>query len=79
MVDIANTPHDQYSEYWKEQNRGGAEYLITLLDELGVDAVASLDLNDPSIRSEYGKLIHDSWISRNEWVKDPEYGDPVLA
>ncbi len=76
VVDIANTPYDQYSEHWKEANRGGAEYLISLVDERGVDTLAGLDLSDPAVRSEYGGLIHDNWLANNEWAKDGELGAP---
>lgn len=80
VIDIANTPYDQYSEYWKEQNRGGAEYLISLLDELGADEILKQDfVNDESARQKFGDLVHNNWLSRNEWVKDPQYGDPKLA
>ena len=79
VIDIANQPYNEYSDYWKEQNRGGAEFLIKLIDERGEDTVASLDLEDDQVRAEYGDLIHENWISRNEWVKDPNYGDPALA
>lgn len=79
VIDIANTPYDQFSEYWKEQNRGGAEYLVGLVDERGTDALSGLDLSDPAVRSEYGGLIHDNWIARNEWVQHPEWGNPDLA
>lgn len=76
VVDIANTPYDQYSEHWKEANRGGAEYLIGLVDERGADALAGIDLSDPAVRSEYGGLIHDNWLANNEWAKDGELGAP---
>ena len=80
VVDIANTPYDQYSEYWKDQNRGGAEYLISLLDELGAEEILKQDFaSDEDARQKYGDLVHNNWISRNEWVKDPNYGDPKLA
>lgn len=80
VIDIANTPYDQYSEYWKDQNRGGAEYLISLLDEVGTDEILKQDfVNDESARQKYGDLVHNNWLSRNEWVKDPNYGDPKLA
>ncbi len=79
VIDIANQPYNEYSEYWKEQNRGGAEFLIGLMDERGADTLSSLDLEDEKVRAEYGDLIHENWISRNEWVKDPNYGDPKLA
>lgn len=79
VIDIANQPYDKYSDYWKEQNRGGAEYLIGLMDERGADTISSLNLEDEKVRNEYGDLIHENWIQRNEWVKDPNYGDPKLA
>jgi len=41
--------------------------------------LSSLNLEDEKVRNEYGDLIHENWIKRNEWVKDPNYGDPKLA
>lgn len=79
VIDIANQPYNEYSEYWKEQNRGGAEFLVNLMDEKGADVLISLDLTDEKTRNEYGNLIHENWIRRNEWVNDPNYGDPSLA
>ena len=79
VIDIANESYANYSDYWKEQNRGGAEYLIGLMDERGADSLLSLNLDDEETRNEYGSLIHENWISRNEWVNDPNYGDPKLA
>ncbi|MBR3368619.1 hypothetical protein IKG45_02390 [Candidatus Saccharibacteria bacterium] len=79
VIDIANQPYNEFSEYWKEQNRGGAEYLIKLLDENGKEAILGLDLEDEETRAKFGTLIHENWISRNEWVKHPEYGNPELA
>lgn len=79
VVDIANTPYDQFSEYWKEQNRGGAEFLISLVDEVGADNIRALDLSDPEVQEKYGTLIHANWLERNQWVLDPQYGNSVLA
>lgn len=79
VIDIANESYANYSDYWKDQNRGGAEYLIGLMDERGADSLLGLNLDDEETRNEYGSLIHENWISRNEWVKDPNYGDPKLA
>ena len=28
VIDIANQPYNEFSEYWKEQNRGGAEFWL---------------------------------------------------
>ena len=79
VIDIANTPYDQFSEYWKGQNRGGAEFLIRLVDEVGADNIRALDLSDPEVQEKYGTSIHANWLERNQWVLDPEYGNPVLA
>ena len=79
VIDIANTSYDEYSDYWKGQNRGAAEFLVGLMDERGVDALAYADVSDAVVRSEYGTLIHDNWLSRNEWVNDPDYGNPDQA
>ena len=79
VVDIANQPYNEFSDYWKEQNRGGAEFLVKLLDERGTDVLIGLDLTDEQVRAEYGSLIHNNWLDRNEWVKDHSYGNPDLA
>ena len=79
VIDIANESYENFPDYWKEQNRGGAEYLIGLMDERGADSLLGLNLDDEETRNEYGSLIHENWISRNEWVNDPNYGDPKLA
>ena len=39
------------------------------MDERGADVLSGLDLEDEEVRAEYGDLIHENWISRNEWVK----------
>ena len=44
------------------------------MDERGADTLSALDLQDEKVRAEYGDLIHENRISRNEWVKDPNYG-----
>ena len=79
VVDIANTPYDQFPDHWKGQNRGGAEFLIHLVDEVGADSIRELDLSDSEVQERYGTLIHTNWLERNQWVLDPEYGNSVLA
>lgn len=70
VIDIANTPYDQFSEHWKGQNRGGAEFLIALLDKYGADVMSHLDLSDPATINEFGSLIHQNWLERNGWTID---------
>ena len=79
VIDIANLPYDKYSDYWKEQNRGGAEFLIQLLEKFEAE-ILDIDFeHDQAAREKYGHMVHENWISRNEWVKHPDYGDPTLA
>ncbi|MBQ3353002.1 hypothetical protein IJG89_01460 [Candidatus Saccharibacteria bacterium] len=72
VIDIANQPYNEYSEYWKEQNRGGAEFLIGLMDERGADVISGLDLEDEKVRAEYGDLIHKNWLERNDWITESD-------
>lgn len=66
-------------DFRERLDKSSAEFLIGLMDERGADTLNALDLEDEEVRAEYGELIHANWISRNEWVRDPEYGDPKLA
>lgn len=71
VVDIANTPFDQFSEHWKEANRGGARFLIELVDTYGSSEIIAADFtNDQAMRSKYGDLVHKNWMERNSWEKD---------
>ena len=79
VIDIANQPYSELSEYWKEQNRGGAEFLISLLDKYGEKDVLSADLSNEAMRSNIGTMIHENWISRNKEVLDEENSNPTLA
>jgi len=72
VIDIANQPYNEYSEYWKEQNRGGAKFLIGLMDERGADTLSALDLKDEKVRAEYGDLIHNNWLERNDWIPESD-------
>lgn len=62
VIDIANQPYNEYSEYWKNQNRDGAKFLIELLDTYGKDTLLGLDLTDKTVRQTFGDLIHDNWL-----------------
>ncbi|MBO4854857.1 hypothetical protein J5500_00425 [Candidatus Saccharibacteria bacterium] len=71
VIDIANTPFDQYSEHWKEANRGGARFLIELVDTYGSSEIMTADFaNDKAMRAKYGDLVHKNWMERNSWEKD---------
>lgn len=73
VIDIANTPFDQFSEYWKEVNRSGARFLINLIDNTpdAKNEIASADfVNDETMRNKYGDLVHIFWMTNNDWQKD---------
>lgn len=80
VVDIANTPYNEYPEHWKEQNRGGAEFLISLVDDpkIGRETILAQDfVNDENAQQTFGDLVHNNWLKRNEWAKnDPDLGKP---
>lgn len=81
VIDIANTPFDQYSEHWKEANRGGARFLIELVDTYGSSEIMTADFaNDEAMRVKYGDLVHKNWMERNSWEKDqrPELFVPFI-
>ncbi len=74
-VDIANTTFEELPDDWKEENLEAGKVVVDIL----VKNNGEIDLSDPDQRSKVGSQIHDAWISRNEWVKDPESGNPELA
>lgn len=73
LTDLANDSFDQYSEHWKEANRGAARFLIDMTDRTpgAKSEILSADFeNDKAMRSKYGTLVHENWMERNPWDKD---------
>lgn len=72
QVDIANTTYDQLPEDWKAENKAAAEVVVGIM----MDRDGSVDLSDAATRSELGGIIHDAWLSRNEWASGGDLDKP---
>lgn len=72
QVDIANSTYDQLPEDWKAENKAAAEVVVGVM----IDRNGSVDLSDEATRTEVGGVIHDAWLSRNEWAKGGELDVP---
>lgn len=47
--------------------------------ELVYDKTISGEQFSPEEVEQMASVIHDEWLKRNDWVFNPEYGDPKLA
>lgn len=72
QVDIANSTYDQLPEDWKAENKAAAEVVVGIM----VDGDGVIDLSDEATRVEAGGIVHDAWLSRNEWAKGGELDVP---
>lgn len=74
-VDIANTSFADLPSNWKYENLEAAKVAI----ELVFDKVIEWEEITDTMIEEMASIVHDEWLSRNDWVFDKEYWNPVLA
>lgn len=74
-VDIANCSFEQLPSNWQYENLEAARVAIELVYE---KTMAGEQLTSEDIE-KMASIIHDEWLKRNDWVFNPEYGDPKLA
>ena len=74
-VDIANCSFEQLPSNWQYENLEAARVAIDLV----YDKTISGEAFTPDEVEEMAAVIHDEWLKRNDWVFNPEYGDPKLA
>ena len=74
-VDIANCSFEQLPSNWQYENLEAARVAI----ELVYDKTISGEQFSPEEVEQMASVIHDEWLKRNDWVFNPEYGDPKLA
>ena len=74
-VDIANCSFEELPSNWQYENLEAARVAINLVydktingEEFSVEEIENMS-----------SVIHDEWLKRNDWVYDPNYGDPKLA
>mgnify|MGYP003302334307 CR=1 FL=1 len=75
QVDIANCSFEQLPSNWQYENLEAARVAI----ELVYDKTISGEPFMPTEIEQMASVIHDEWLKRNDWVFNPEYGDPKLA
>ena len=74
-VDIANCSFEQLPSNWQYENLEAARVAIELVYDKTISGEAFM----PTEIEEMASVIHDEWLKRNDWVFNPEYGDPKLA
>jgi len=73
--DIANTPFESLDPDWQYENGAAAEVAI---NEIFKAVENNQSFNDAFIE-EASAVVHDKWLERNNWVYNPDYGNPDLA
>jgi hypothetical protein len=74
-VDIANCTFEQLPENWQYENLEAARVAIELVYD---KTVAGEEFTAEEVE-QMAAVIHEEWLKRNDWVFNPEYGDPKLA
>ena len=74
-VDIANTQFKDLPSNWQYENLEAAR---TAIDLVFADVMMAEDIDEEKMERMAGE-VHKAWVGRNDWVKDPQYGNPVLA
>lgn len=73
--DIANTDFADLDPQWQAENKAAAEFVVpAVMQVLGDDTSISI-----SQTTDLADQVHQAWISRNDWVNHPEYGNPEMA
>ena len=74
-VDIANCTFQELPSNWQYENLEAAKVAINLVFD---KTMAGEKLSQVEIE-ELSAVIHDEWLKRNDWVFDPNYGNPAQA
>ena len=74
-VDIANLSFEELPSNWQYENLEAARVAITLV----YDKTIANEQITPEDQEQMAATIHEEWLKRNDWVYDPNYGDPKLA
>lgn len=72
QVDIANSTFDQLPEDWKAENKAAADVVVGVM----VARNGEVNLADEATRNEVGGIVHDAWLSRNEWAAGGDLDKP---
>lgn len=74
-VDIASCDFSNLPFNWQYENLEAAKVVIDLVYDDMINGNNSI-FNKIEVLSSF---VHDAWLKRNEWVYDPNYGNPNQA
>ena len=73
--DIANTFFADLDPQWQAENKAAAEFVVpAVMQVLGDNTSLSI-----SQTTDLADQVHQAWVSRNDWVHHPEYGNSEMA
>ena len=75
QVDIANCSFSELPSNWQYENLEAARVVISLVFDKTMNGTA---ISEDELE-QMAAIIHNEWLRRNDWVYDPNYGDPKLA
>ena len=70
-IDIANRNFGELSADWQFENLEAGKVVVNLVGD-------KTELTTEETE-EMASKIHDEWLKRNDWVFDPNYGNPAQA
>lgn len=74
-VDIANCSFAELPADWQGENLEAAKVTVDLVYG---KVMTNQEITEEMLQ-EMSSVVHAEWIKRNDWVLNPDYGDPVLA
>ena len=74
-VDIANCSFEELPSNWQYENLEAARVAIELIYNKTIEG-EQFSADEIELMAS---IIHDEWLKRNDWVFNPEYGNPKLA
>ena len=74
-VDIANLSFAELPSDWQYENLEAAKVAIEQVYDMVKEGK---EITDEMIE-EMSAKVHEEWLKRNDWVFNPDYGDPKLA
>ena len=74
-ADIANLSFKELPFNCKQDYLEEAEVVVNLV----FDKAMTEDKINPKEIDDMASIIHNEWLKRNDWVLDPDYGEPNLT
>ena len=75
QVDIANHSFEELPSNWQYENLQAAKVAIDMV----FNKTIAGEKITPEEADQMASIIHNEWLKRNNWVFNPNYGNPELA